>query len=62
MLLSVMTLLAACSEPQPDGHVYQMNGAGMTVPAAAVRLRLFPVGREPIFFRAVKGGLRLRDR
>lgn len=52
---SVITLLSACSEPQPDGHLYQMNGAGMTLPAAGVEIAFLPgQSRAEFFYEPLK--------
>lgn len=53
MLLSVMILLAACSESQPDRHVYQMNGAEMTSPAAGGEIAFIPGGSRAKFFSSL---------
>ena len=53
--LSVIILLNACSEPQPDGHVYQMNGVGMTLPAAGVEIAFLPgQSRAEFFYEPLK--------
>ena len=49
-VLSALTLLSACSEPRPDGHVYQMNGAGMTLPAAGAEVAFLPGKSRAEFF------------
>ena len=54
-LFSVIILLSACSEPQPDGHLYQMNGAGMTLPAAGVEIAFLPgQSRAEFFYEPLK--------
>ena len=47
---STLILLSACSEPRPDGHVYQMNGAGMTLPAAGAEIAFLPGTSRADFF------------
>ena len=49
-ILSILILLTACSEPRPDGHVYQMNGAGMTLPAAGAEIAFIPGTSRADFF------------
>ena len=49
-ILSALILLSACSEPRPDGHVYQMNGAGMTLPAAGAEVAFLPGTSRADFF------------
>ena len=54
-LLSVMTLLLACSESQPDGHVYHMNSAGMILPAAGIEIAFVPgQSRAEFFYEPLK--------
>ena len=49
-VLGALMLLSACSEPRPDGHVYQMNGAGMTLPAAGAEIAFLPGKSRAEFF------------
>ena len=43
-------LLQACSDNQPDGYIYQMNGAGMTLPASGVEVAVIPGKSRSEFF------------
>ena len=56
LLLSTLTLLAGCSDSEPDGYVFQMNGAGMTLPAAGTEVA------SRIFLQSIKRSVCLCDR
>ena len=49
-IVALYGLLAACSEDVPDGYVYQMNGAGMTLPAAGAEVAFLPGASRAEFF------------
>ena len=50
VLLSTANLLVGCSDSEPDGYVFQMNGAGMTLPAAGAEVGFLPGNSRAEFF------------
>ena len=49
-LLISFSLLTACTETRPDGHVYHMNGAGITLPASGAEVAFLPGESRAEFF------------
>ena len=50
VIAGLACLLQACSDNQPDGYVYQMNGAGITLPASGVEVAVIPGKSRADFF------------
>ena len=55
ILIGLISLLWGCADDRPDGQIYMMNGAGMTLPAAGVELALLPgASRADFFYEPIK--------
>jgi hypothetical protein len=49
-LIFVGLLLTACSDPKPDGHVYTVNGLGLTLPSPDLEIAFLPYNSRAEFF------------
>ena len=49
-LMFVGLLLTACSDPKPDGHVYTVNGLGLTLPSPDLEIAFLPYNSRAEFF------------
>ncbi len=55
ILIGLISLLWGCADDRPDGQIYMMNGAGMTLPAAGVELALLPgASRADFLYEPIK--------
>ena len=55
ILIGLISFLWGCADDQPDGQIYMMNGAGMTLPAAGAELALLPgASRADFFYEPIK--------
>ena len=43
-------LLSGCSDPKPDGHVYIVNGLGLTLPSPDLEMTFLPYNSRAEFF------------
>jgi hypothetical protein len=43
-------ILMACSDPKPDGHVYTVNGLGLTLPSPDLEIAFLPYSSRAEFF------------
>jgi hypothetical protein len=50
LLSFVCLLLSACSDPEPDGHVYTVNGLGLTLPSPDLEMTFLPYNSRAEFF------------
>ena len=49
-LIFIGLLLTACSDPKPDGHVYTVNGLGLTLPSPDLEIAFLPYNSRAEFF------------
>lgn len=49
-LIFIGLFLTACSEPKPDGHVYTVNGLGLTLPSPDLEIAFLPYNSRAEFF------------